>query len=486
MVEKHEPQMKNHQKSTWLDDLKQILNHMEDAEIIEHKIGTSASVHLLFIKTLIDQERLNEAIIQPLHQSGGNSLSSCIINSDVSEVISIEDAGQKIMQGYILLYDSVNDQWLAVQLENPLGRAVESSQTETVIYGAKDSFSEQIDKNITMLRRRLPITTLKTESFTIGSLSKTKVVLMYIDGIINPEFVSLAREKIESVDFDQFLDSAQLAAFIEDHNHTVFPQFLQTDRPDACAFALGEGKLTLLVSNSPFALICPITLFHLFQSPEDYFLRWPVASFLRLMRYGSFIISLTMIPFYVALTTFHYQMVPLPILFVLLESRSKLPFTPFVEGIFMIVTLEIIKEASLRMPTKTSQTLGVIGGIVIGQAAVEAGFASKVLIVLMGISAIAFFLVPNYQMTKSMVLLQVLLLILASFLGLPGIVIGLIGILAHIHALTSLGQPYLAPLSPFYGKDWIDFFIRGPLIWMKTRPKNLKPLQKWRQEKMKK
>lgn len=279
MVEKHEPQMKNHQKSTWLDDLKQILNHMEDAEIIEHKIGTSASVHLLFIKTLIDQERLNEAIIQPLHQSGGNSLPSCIINSDVSEVISIEDAGQKIMQGYILLYDSVNDQWLGIQLENPLGRAIEPSQTETVIYGAKDSFSEQIDNNITMLRRRLPITTLKTESFTIGSLSKTKVVLMYIDGIINPEFVSLAREKIESVDFDQFLDSAQLAAFIEDHNHTVFPQFLQTDRPDACAFALGEGKLTLLVSNSPFALICPITLFHLFQSPEDYFLRWPVASF---------------------------------------------------------------------------------------------------------------------------------------------------------------------------------------------------------------
>lgn len=148
----------------------------------------------------------------------------------------------------------------------------------------------------------------------------------------------------------------------------------------------------------------------------------------------------------------------------------------------MIITLEIIKEASLRMPSKTSQTLGVIGGIVIGQAAVEAGFASKILIVLMGISAIAFFLIPNYQVTKSMVLMQVLLLILASFLGLPGIVIGLIGILAHIHGLTSLGQPYFAPIAPFYGKDWKDLFIRGPLIWMKTRPKNLKPLRKSRKE----
>lgn len=477
MVEKYDPQM-----STWLDELKQKLNNMDDAEVVEHKMGTRTTVHVLYIKTLIDQERLNEAIIQPLHRSAGISLSPCITNAKVSEVLSMEDAEQKIMQGFILLNDSVNDQWIGVQMENPLGRAVEPSQTETVIYGAKDSFSEQIDKNITMLRRRLPITTLKTESFTVGSLSKSKVVLLYIDELINPDYVSLARKKIESVDYDQLLDSSQLAAFIEDHHHSVLPQFIQTDRPDACAQALGEGKLTLLISNSPFALIGPITFFQLFQSPEDYFLRWPVASALRLIRYGSFVVSLTMIPFYVALTTFHYQMIPLQTLFVLLESRSKLPFTPFTEGFFMIITLEIIKEASLRMPSKTSQTLGVIGGIVIGQAAVEAGFASKILIVLMGISAIAFFLIPNYQVTKSMVLMQVLLLILASFLGLPGIVIGLIGILAHIHGLTSLGQPYFAPIAPFYGKDWMDLFIRGPLIWMKTRPKNLKPLRKSRKE----
>src|SRR5690606_12474712 len=451
MVEKYDTQM-----STWLDELKQKLNNMDDAEVVEHKMGTRATVHVLYIKTLIDQERLNEAIIQPLHRSAGISLSSYINNAKVSEVLSMEDAEQKIMQGFILLNDSVNDQWIGVQMENPLGRAVEPSQTETVIYGAKDSFSEQIDKNITMLRRRLPITTLKTESFTVGSLSKSKVVLLYIDELINPDYVSLARKKIESVDYDQLLDSSQLAAFIEDHHHSVLPQFIQTDRPDACAQALGEGKLTLLISNSPFALIGPITFFQLFQSPEDYFLRWPVASALRLIRYGSFVVSLTMIPFYVALTTFHYQMIPLQTLFVLLESRSKLPFTPFTEGFFMIITLEIIKEASLRMPSKTSQRLGVIGGIVIGQAAVEAGFASKILIVLMGISAIAFFLIPNYQVTKSMVLMQVLLLILASFLGLPGIVIGLIGILAHIHGLTSLGQPYFAPIAPFYGKDWKD------------------------------
>ncbi len=464
--------------SSWLDELKQMLINMDDAEIIEHQTDTIHPLYLLYIRTLIDQKLLNETIIEPLNRC--NSLSSCFTNAKVSEISSLDDAQQKMMQGFILLNDTSNNQWLGIQLENPLGRAIEPSSTETVIYGAKDSFSEQLEKNITMIRRRLPLTSLKTEKYTVGSLSKTEVILLYIEGITNPEFISLARSKISNVDFDQFLDSAQLAAFMEDHHHTVFPQFLQTDRPDACCFALGEGKLTILVANSPFALIAPITFFHLFQSPEDYFLRWPVASFLRLVRYGSFIISLTLIPFYVALTTFHYQMIPLPILFVLLESRSKLPFTPFLEGFLMIVTLEIIKEASLRMPAKTSQTIGVIGGIVIGQATVEAGFASKVLIVLMGISSIAFFLVPNYQMTKSMVLLQVMLLILSSFLGLPGIVIGIIGVLAHLHGLTSLRQPYLAPIAPLYGKDWIDLFIRGPLIWMKTRPDYLHPLRKWR------
>jgi len=162
------------------------------------------------------------------------------------------------------------------------------------------------------------------------------------------------------------------------------------------------------------------------------------------------------------------------------ESRSKLPFTPFWEAIVMLTILEIIKEASLRMPTKSSQTLGVIGGIVIGQAAVQAGFASKVLIVLVCISTISSFLVPNYLMTKANTLIQFGFLLLSSFFGVFGIAMGAIAILAHLNGLTSLKQPYFSPIAPFYWKDWIDLFIRGPLINMKSRPDHLHPLQKWR------
>lgn len=463
-----------------LDALKHRLINMHDVEIIERQTNIDQKVTLLYIRTLIDQERLNEAIVEPLHRCAYDAVYESIQNAKVFAVTTLEEAERLLLQGSILIYDTFRDHWWAVPLANPLSRAIESSETETIIYGPKDSFSEQLDQNITMIRRRIPLTELKTEKYTVGYLSKTSIVLMYIEGLTNPEFVSVAREKITSIDFDLILESSNLTAFMDDHMHSVFPQYLQTDRPDACAYSLGVGKLLILVDNTPFALIAPITFFHLFQSPEDYIHRWMVASFFRSIRYVSFLISVVLIPVYVALATHHYQMIPLQILFVLLESRSKLPFTPFWEAFLMLITLEIIKEASLRMPSKSGQTLGVIGGIVIGQAAVEAGFANKVLIVLVGISSIASFLVPNYLVTKSNTIIQFFFLILASFLGMLGIAIGIIGVLAHLNALTSLKQPYFAPVAPFYWKDWIDAFIRGPLPWMKARPESLHPLEKQR------
>ncbi|XID93775.1 spore germination protein [Paenibacillaceae bacterium WGS1546] len=478
--ELNEPNMTGSETPVSVDALRQLIVNMNDAEIIERQINNDQKVTLLYIRTLIDQERLNESIIKPLIDCPHESIYECMPNSKISSISTLEEAQTQLMNGFILLYELKHNQWWSVQLEIPLSRSIESSETETILYGPKDSFSEQIEQNITLIRRRLPLNELKTEKFTVGSLSKTTVVLMYIEGLTNPEFIAIARKKISSIDFDLLLDSSNVAVFMEDHYHSIFPQFLLTDRPDACAYALGVGKLTFLVGNTPFALVAPITFFHLFQSPEDYIHRWLVASFLRCIRFFSYFLSMTLIPLYVALTAHHYQMIPLQILYVLLESRSKLPFTPFWEGFLMIITLEIIKEASLRMPTKTSQTLGVIGGIVIGQAAVEAGFGSKVLIVLMGISAIASFLVPNYLVTKSNTLIQIAFLVLSAFLGILGIVLGMIAVLAHLNGLTSLKQPYFAPISPFYGKDWLDLFIRGPFHWMKTRPEYLRPLQKWR------
>lgn len=460
-----------------IEALKKALVQMDDAEFLEINISENQNVNLIYVRTLIDQERLNESIVKPLSNFSKQSIQEYNVHSKINSISTFKEAKKQLFKGSVLLFDNSSNLWFAIPLKNPLGRAIEPSDTETILLGAKDSFSEQLEQNITLIRRRLPTHNLKTEKFTVGSLSETNVVLLYIEGLTNPEFVSIAKKKISEISYDLFFDSSQVAAFIEEHQDSIFPQFQQTDRPDVVAYSLGLGKITILVDNTPFALVAPITIFHLFQSPEDYINRWVVASFLRIIRYVSFILSITLIPFYVALTTHHYQMIPLQTLFVLVESRSKLPFTPFWEAFIMLIFIEIIKEASLRMPTKTGQTLGVIGGIVIGQAAVEAGLASKVLIVMVGISTIGSFLVPNYLVTKANSLIQFILLIFSSFLGIVGIVLAMIIVLAHLNGLSSLKQPYLSPVAPFYGKDWLDLFIRGPLVKMKKRPEHLKPLK---------
>lgn len=462
-----------------IETLKDLISNMDDGELIEHRINRDRKVTIIYIRTLIDQERLNESIIQPIKNFSEEMIHTCLFTAKAAAVTGLDEAQKLLMQGHVLLHDTASN-WLAVPLENPLGRNVEQSESETILYGPKDSFTEQIDQNVTLLRRRLPLTELKTENFSAGYLTKVKVVMMYIEGIANPDIVDIARKKISKVNFDIILEQSELAAFMEDHIHSVFPQFQQTDRPDQCAYSLGLGKIVILVANTPFALVAPITFFNLFQTPEDYIHRWLVASFLRCIRYVSYVVSLLLIPLYVALTTYHYQVIPLQILFVLLESRSKLPFSPFWEGLLMLLVLEIIKEASLRMPDKTSTTLGTIAGIVIGQAAVEAGFVSKVLIVLVGVAAVASFLVPNYLLSKTNTLIQFGFLVLASLLGIPGIVFGLIFMLAHLNGLSSLKQPYLAPVAPLYWRDWMDFFIRAPITWMKKRPKHVHPLFKWR------
>ncbi|WEG14677.1 spore germination protein [Pullulanibacillus sp. KACC 23026] len=460
--------------------LTQSLANMEDSEIISLDTNLGEKIFLYYIKTLIDNERLNEVIVEPLKQCSKDQINKSLLNAKIKKLSYLEEAEKEIVHGSVLLYDPTQNHWLAVPLETKFTRSIEPPETETVIYGAKDSFVEQIDQNITMIRQRLPITALKTETFTIGSLSRTKVVMMYIEGLTNPEFISIAREKMMSIDFDQFFDASQVEAFIEDHRHTLFPQFLETERPDVCSHSLVLGKLVFLVDKTPNGLIGPINFFNLFQSPQDYFLRWFIASFLRCIRFFSFFLTLTLVPLYVALTEHHYQVIPLQILYVLLKSRSQLPFTPFWEATIMLITLEIIKEASLRMPTKSGQILGVIGGIVISQATVQAGVTSNILIVSVGISAITSFLVPDYLMTKIITLLRFFLLVLSQLIGLPGIVLGMFIIFVHLIGLTSLKQPYLAPITPLYLKDWNDLFIRVPLSWIKERPRFLSPLQKWR------
>ena len=466
-----------------LEYIQQAFQNIHDAKTIEINNEFLGNIALFYIRSLVDVRQLQEFVIFPLQHSSHTSLRETVSAVEVNELNTVEEAEQAVLKGSVILH-AENRLW-SIILPNSVSRAIETSEQESIIYGPKDSFSEQIDQNLTLIRRRLPIRALKSEELTVGSLSKTTVILLYIDGLTNPELIGIAREKTSVIEYDTFLDTSHLAHFLEDHICSVFPQFQQTDRPDAVVAALTSGKVVWLVDNTPFALIGPITFFDLFQSPEDYIHRWVVASFLRGLRFFAFLFAMVLTPIYVALTMHHYQMMPIELLYVLLESRSQIPFNPFWEALFMLLTLEILKEASLRMPSKSGHTLGVVGGIVIGQAAVAAKIASNILIIHVAVMAIASFLIPNYLMTNSSKLIQFGLLILAAWLGMWGITLGLILVLIHLHGLTSLKQPFISPLVPFYATDWKDTIVRLPSRWMIQRPAYLKPLKRYKFSKRK-
>jgi hypothetical protein len=458
-------------------NVQQLFQDIHDAQVHELEVG-AGKIKLFYIRSLVDSKQVESDIVLPLLHAPVDAEQK-VITEDRTDVKTLQQAEELILQGGILVFEESGNVY-AVKKQNQLGRAIETSEQESIVYGPKDSLNEVLDKNLTLIRRRLPAANLKSKQWTVGSLSKTNVVLLYMEGIVNPELVRIAETKMKQIDFDIFLDSSHLSALMEDHIYSVFPQFQQTDRPDVLAGALASGKLVWLVDNTPFALVAPVTFFDLFQSPEDYVNRWMVGSFLRGLRFVAFILALLLTPSYVAVTVHHYQMVPLEMLFLLMQSRSEIPYTPFWEALLMLLTLEILKEASLRMPTKSSQTLGIVGGIVIGQAAVEAGIASNVMVIVIAISAIASFLIPNYLMTNASKLIQFSLLILASWLGMWGIGLGLVWLCIHLYGLSSLGQPYLQPLSPFYASDWKDTLFRVPLSKMRTRPAYLKPMQRMR------
>jgi len=437
---------------------------------------------LFFLQSLIDTESLNRFIILPLLDGIENGVVQNISSVELEPVTLLKEAEQKILAGCVLIIDNQTNQFWLAKIPNLISRSIETSQQENILYGPKDSFTELVDQNITLIRRRLPLAQLKSELFTIGSLSKTKVLLIYLEGIIDPALVETAREKIKLIDYDIFLNTPELASFLEENKNSVFPQSQISDRPDATASALASGKVAILMDGTPFALIAPITFFELFQSPQDYIHRWPVATFLRALRFFAFFIVLSLTPAYVAISTYHYEMIPLQILVIITGSRSEIPLTPFWEALSMMLTVEILKEASLRMPTKTAQTLGIVGGIVIGQAAVQSGLTSNTMVVSVAISSIASFLVPNYLMTSSSKLLQYIFLGLAAIWGFLGIIIGFTWMCIHLNSLSSLNRSYIAPLSPWYTGDWKDTLVRLPIQSLKTRPEYLKTLRDQRFE----
>jgi len=402
-------------------------------------------------------------------------------NAQVLTVETIQDAVAKVLDGWTVCMSDRSASAYAFNTYIPPVRPIDRSETESVMLGPQEAFTESIQSNLGLIRKRLRTPQLKFEFMTIGTYTHTYVAIAYLSGITQQEYIDSIRARLEHVETDGIFDASDLAQRIDDNPVSPFPQYHMTERPERVVSHLLDGKTAVVVDGSPLVLTSPASFIEFFQSSEDYSNRWVSASVIRTLRLVGVLISISLSAVYVAVVTYHYQMIPSDMLITLTESRSRVPFPPVYETLLLEVTIELLREAGARLPTKVGQTIGIVGGIVIGQAAVSAGLTSNILVIAVALSTIASFITPSYIMSTALRAIRFPLIILAGWWGMYGLFLGLLMIMIHFLRLSSLGAPYFSPFAPLRLSDWKDTFLRVPTPWMNYRSTNTRPRETQRQ-----
>ncbi|PAE21324.1 spore germination protein [Bacillus sp. 7504-2] len=380
-----------------------------------------------------------------------------------------------ILNGFAVIMVDGQEKALSLEIGDTEKRAITEPSTQTIIRGPKEAFTEDINTNISLIRKRIKNPYLIFEDFYIGGDTKTTVAIGYVSTITNEDILNEVRERIEKIEIGAVLDSGNIEEMIVDKSFTPFPLVFNTERPDSICSHLLEGKVALIVDGSPFVLAVPSVFTDFFQSSEDYYQPFLMPSFIRIIRYMSFMIALVLPSLYVALSTFHQELMPTQLLISIQAQREGVPFPAVIEIFMMELTFEIMREAGVRMPRAVGQTVSIVGALVIGQAAVEAGLVSSVLVIIVAFTAIASFVSPIYSFSIATRLLRFVLILFAAVFGLYGVLLFLIIMVIHLVSLRSFGVPYLASVAPFKLTDQDDVFLRLPAWANKRRPSYLFP-----------
>ncbi|QNK55665.1 spore germination protein [Paenibacillus sp. PAMC21692] len=439
-----------------------------DCADLIHRSWPESQLDMLYFSHLVGNEEFTREISDSFRSITPDEMEEVLSRSQYKPALDCKSASKGVLDGNVCLFHKGSVYLVSVSL--PETRSISQSETETSINGPHDGFVESVLINLSLIRRRIRSTRLKALKLQVGEVSKTDVYLLYIDGLANTENVQEMKKRIELVETDVVHDGNMLAQLIDDHPNSVFPLFQTTERTDAIASKLAGGKIVVVMDGSPSAFSAPSSFFEFFASSDDYYQRWAIGTMTRMLRFIAFVITISFTALYVSVTTFHYEMIPEDLLITITQSRSRVPFPPLYEAMLMEITIELLREAGARLPTKIGQTIGIVGGIVIGQAAVQAGLTSNILIIAVASSAIASFVIPSYVMSASIRLIRFGLLLMAGLLGNFGIVMAIAIIFIHLSGLTSLKSSYLTPVAPINFKDWLDIFIRAPFSWIQERP----------------
>ncbi|SEU20298.1 spore germination protein [Paenibacillus sp. NFR01] len=453
------------------------LGRQPDFKAHRFMVDSSVAVVCAYLETLVDKEQLQELVILPLLELRFPEPDSmhpiARIRSTLSgNAYTLEEDPRKwisgVTSGQCLLLIEGDEFGYLLDISSFQHRSIEEPKAEKTVRGPGEGFTENIMTNVSLIRSRVKSPQLVFESYTVGETTQTRVFLAYLQGRPSEQRLQLYRDRLSSIQTDAVFESAHVEQFLEEQELTPFPKTLYTERPDVVGSHLVNGKIAVLTDGTPYCLIAPATFFEFFISAEDYYQKALFATLLRWLRFLSFLLSVYTPSIYIALTNYRQEIIPSALLINLAAQREGVPFPAFVEAILMLLMFELLREAGIRMPTVTGQAISILGAVVLGQAAVEAGLVSAAMVIVVGITSIANFVSPTFGFGMAQRVLQFLFMFLAVILGLYGLFIGTLLLIIHLVSLKTSGEPYLSPIAPTLRNRYQDTLVRMP--WSKMKP----------------
>lgn len=484
MDEKPHTQLLREPISSLMDEnvhrFKEILNLPVNSDAIfkDYTVG-EIRMCIIYIEGMADDKKIGEFVLHAL--KGARELSERNIDVRSAEGISsrlveiaqtrpvtqTNEAIQMILAGMTCMLIDGSEEALIMETRNYPHRSVDKPTNEAVVIGPQEAFNEHLRTNISLIRRYVQSHELVSERIIVGKRVPTQVNMLYLNGVASESCIKEMKRRLMCIQSDSVLGCGELQQLIEDRPLVLLPQMLQTERPDRAASCILDGQVALLVENSPYALIAPVTFFHLIHSSDDSFLRWQYGSALRLVRMLGLIVSLILPSLYIAMSLHHTHLIPMALLTSIAESRSNVPFPIIVEVLFMEFSFYLLNEAGLRTPTQIGSAFGVVGALILGQAAVSASIISPILIIIIAITGLGNYVIPNYGFGVGLIIYRLILIVLSGAMGLYGLTIGLFLIITHLCSVKSFGIDYFAPISPRRPHN-PDIILRLP-VWLQKK-----------------
>ncbi|WP_339995548.1 spore germination protein [Priestia aryabhattai] len=461
-------------------NIERLLNELGNSSdvsvrMVESPYQNTLKAAVIHLDGLADESIINENIMTPLIQwlkESNQVVTAKEIEAQIPQVLTVSQLTIKenwhefmsaVLTGDTVILLNGSSRIFIGNTKKLQSRAVTEPTSQTVVRGPKDSFTENLRTNTSLIRARIQDSNLRLDSMKIGSVTQTDIGIMYIQGNADERIVEEVKERLKEIKVDGVLESNYIEEFIRDDRTTIFPLLLNTERPDAVVGNLLEGRIAIIVQGTPFVLIAPAIFSQFFQSPEDYYQNYYIASFLRILRFGSFFLSMYASAIYLALITHHQGLIPNTLMVSLMAQRERVPFPAIVEMVVMELAFEMLREAGIRMPRAIGPAVSIVGALILGQAAVEAGFVSAAVVIIVAISAISNFTLPSTSIVNAARGFRFILILISAFIGLYGILLMTLCIWLHISSLRSFGIPYFSPFAPFDFKKQKDTLVQFSL-----------------------